>query len=51
MAQQLAPIIIQLTSSATSIQIKQYPRILETKVEIEIHIAWVEEIDILVTCQ
>lgn len=51
LAQQQAPIIIQLTSSATFIQIKQYSRTLETKGEIAIPITWIEETDILVPCQ
>ena len=37
--QHQVPIIIQLTSSATSIQIKQYPTTLKTKREIAVYIA------------
>lgn len=40
LAQHQAPMIAQLTSLAIPVMIKQYPVTLETKGDIEVHIAW-----------
>lgn len=43
LAKHQASIIVGLTSSASSVQIKLYPMILETKGDIAVHIAWLED--------
>jgi hypothetical protein len=41
-------LVVQLTSSAISFQIKQYPMTLETEGEIVVPITWIKETGILV---